>query len=40
MTYFLLVAKGPAVDPTDAPQPWGLLCNPDEDDDDYFLSFS
>jgi hypothetical protein len=23
-----LVEKGPAADATDAPQPWGLLCNP------------
>jgi hypothetical protein len=22
------VEKGPAADATDAPQPWGLLCNP------------
>jgi hypothetical protein len=22
-----LVVKGPAADATDAPQPWGLLCN-------------
>jgi hypothetical protein len=27
-TVFLLVVKGPAADATDAPQPWGLLCNP------------
>jgi hypothetical protein len=26
--YFFFVVKGPAVDATDAPQPWGLLCNP------------
>jgi hypothetical protein len=25
---FFLVVKGPAADATDAPQPWGLLCNP------------
>jgi hypothetical protein len=24
----LLVMKGPAAGATDAPQPWGLLCNP------------
>jgi hypothetical protein len=24
----LFVVKGPATDATDAPQPWGLLCNP------------
>jgi hypothetical protein len=30
--------KGPAADTTDGPQPWGLWCNPDEDEDDcYFL---
>jgi hypothetical protein len=27
ITFFCLV-KGPAADATDAPQPWGLLCNP------------
>jgi hypothetical protein len=25
---FFCVVKGPAADVTDAPQPWGLLCNP------------
>jgi hypothetical protein len=25
---FFLVVKGPAADATDAPQPWGFLCNP------------
>jgi hypothetical protein len=25
---FLLLMKGPAADATDAPQPWGLMCNP------------
>jgi hypothetical protein len=25
--YFFLVVKGPAADATDAPQPWGCLCN-------------
>jgi hypothetical protein len=25
---FFSVVKGPAADATDAPQPWGLLCNP------------
>jgi hypothetical protein len=25
---FFLLMKGPAADATDAPQPWGLLCNP------------
>jgi hypothetical protein len=25
---FILALKGPAADGTDAPQPWGLLCNP------------
>jgi hypothetical protein len=25
---FFFVVKGPAADATDAPQPWGLLCNP------------
>jgi hypothetical protein len=25
---FFCVVKGPAADATDAPQPWGLLCNP------------
>jgi hypothetical protein len=24
----ILFVKGPAADATDAPQPWGLLCNP------------
>jgi hypothetical protein len=24
----LFFVKGPAADATDAPQPWGLLCNP------------
>jgi hypothetical protein len=28
LTHFFLVVKGPAADATDAPQPWGLLCNP------------
>jgi hypothetical protein len=28
MSKFFLVVKGPAADATDAPQPWGLLCNP------------
>jgi hypothetical protein len=27
-TFFWGVEKGPAADATDAPQPWGLLCNP------------
>jgi hypothetical protein len=25
--FFFLVVKGPAADATDAPQPWGFLCN-------------
>jgi hypothetical protein len=25
---FFFVEKGPAAEATDAPQPWGLLCNP------------
>jgi hypothetical protein len=25
---FFLMVKGPSSDATDAPQPWGLLCNP------------
>jgi hypothetical protein len=25
---FFFVVKGPAADATDAPQPWGFLCNP------------
>jgi hypothetical protein len=27
-TEIFFVVKGPAADTTDAPQPWGLLCNP------------
>jgi hypothetical protein len=26
--FFYFVVKGPAAEATDAPQPWGLLCNP------------
>jgi hypothetical protein len=35
--------KGPAADATDAPQPWGLLCNPcdkDKEKGDQFFNFS
>jgi hypothetical protein len=28
VTVLFFVVKGPAADATDAPQPWGLLCNP------------
>jgi hypothetical protein len=37
----LFVEKGPTADATDAPEPWGLLCNPCvEDKDDYFFIHS
>jgi hypothetical protein len=26
--YKFFMEKGPAADASDAPQPWGLLCNP------------
>jgi hypothetical protein len=28
LSTLFFVEKGPAADATDAPQPWGLLCNP------------
>jgi hypothetical protein len=39
---FFFVVKGPAADATDAPQPWGLLWNPcDEDEEkDYSIFFN
>jgi hypothetical protein len=33
------VVKGPAADATDAPQPWGLLCNPVVKTISFFSSF-
>jgi hypothetical protein len=35
--FLVLVVKGPAADATDVLQP---PCDEDEEDDDYFLSFS
>jgi hypothetical protein len=37
---FLLLLKGPAADATDAPQPWRLIVQPcDENDECFFLIF-
>jgi hypothetical protein len=35
----LFVVKGPAADATDAPHPWGLLCNPYDEADSFFHFF-
>jgi hypothetical protein len=34
---FVLLMTGPAADATDALQPWGFLCNPDEDEEDCYF---
>jgi hypothetical protein len=36
---FFYLLKGPAADATDAPQPWRLIVQPCDEDDD-FLCFS
>jgi hypothetical protein len=34
--FFFCVVKGPAADATDAPQPYGFLCDPCDEDEQFF----
>jgi hypothetical protein len=34
LEFFFFVVKGPAADATDAPQPYGLLCHPCDEDEE------